>query len=220
MPVVLPRRPVKSRTWQVSQATANWLANLGASPNSLSVYGMIAGLGGGISLALTSYWGDAQRWLWLAGAFAIQIRLQANLFDGMVAVQTGRASRLRELFNEVPDRVSDTALFVGAGYSYGGDPQLGVWTALAAMFTACVRTTGKTAGAAMVFCGSMAKQHRMAVLTIVCLGCTFRLPPAPDHSGQSLGIVTLGLWLIMAGSLITAVRRLAIIAAQLRVTTQ
>ncbi len=43
---------------------------------------------------------------WLAGALLVQLRLLANLYDGMVAVLRQIASPVDELFNEVPDRVS------------------------------------------------------------------------------------------------------------------
>ena len=178
--------------------------------------GMIAGLAGGLALGLihgSTVW---DRILWLIGAVAIQLRLQANLLDGMVAMQTGRTSRIGELFNEVPDRVSDTALLVGAGYAIGSEPLIGLWAALAAMLTAYIRTTGKTAGAPMDFCGPMAKQHRMAVLTIVCLANVAGCSHLTWGGGLSMELVSLGLWIILIGSMITAVRRLIRISAFLR----
>ena len=215
-PVAGDRRPVKSRSWRTSQATANWLAVRGISPNGISVMGMIAGLAGG--LALGSIHGSTvwDRILWLVGAVAIQLRLQANLLDGMVAMQTGRTSRIGELFNEVPDRVSDTALLVGAGYALGGEPLIGLWASLAAMLTAYIRTTGKTAGAPMDFCGPMAKQHRMAVLTIVCLANVAGYSHLTWGGGLSMELVSLGLWIILIGSMITAMRRLIRISVFLR----
>ena len=57
--------------------------------------------------------GDAARaraspWLWLAGALVIQLRLLANLLDGLVAVEGGRGSATGALYNELPDRIEDT----------------------------------------------------------------------------------------------------------------
>ena len=43
--------------------------------------------------------------LFLVAAVCVQLRLLANLLDGMVAVGSGQASRIGELYNEVPDRV-------------------------------------------------------------------------------------------------------------------
>jgi phosphatidylglycerophosphate synthase len=80
-------------------------------------------------------------------AVGVQLRLLANMFDGMVAIETGRTSAVGELYNEVPDRVSDTAVLVGAGYAAGGCPVLGYVAALLAVFIAYVRAQGRVAGA-------------------------------------------------------------------------
>ena len=91
------------------------------------------------------------------------------MLDGMVAVVSGRASKVGELYNEVPDRVSDAAVFIGAGYAWGGNVALGYVATILAIFTACVRAAGKIAGAPNEFCGPMAKQHRMLVITVACV---------------------------------------------------
>jgi phosphatidylglycerophosphate synthase len=199
------RRPVKSRSWKVSQALATWLVSKNCSPNLISVMGMAAGLVGGTALAATAGFRSMAAILYIIAALCIQLRLLANLLDGMVAIQSGKASRVGELFNEVPDRVSDTAFLVGAGFALGSDPQLGLWAALAAMATAYVRTTGKTAGAPMDFCGPMAKQHRMATLTVACLACSVLAVSYVKMSGT---VMTLALWVILVGSVITSIRRL------------
>jgi len=39
-----------------------------------------------------------------------------NLLDGMVAIEGGLKTPAGELFNDVPDRISDPLILVGAGY--------------------------------------------------------------------------------------------------------
>lgn len=211
------RRPIAARRSPIWQHTAKWLARLGVSPNGISVAGMCCGLAAGMALAATSLAGDWERFAWLAGAMFIQLRLLANLLDGMVAIESGRASPVGELYNEVPDRVSDTAILVGAGYAAGGNIVLGYLAACAALFTAYVRAMGKAAGAPQEYCGPMAKQHRMALLTAVALYCGLApgdwQPNWGDPPGQSL--VAAGLLVIALGSLLTAIRRLMRIAANL-----
>ena len=111
---------------------------------------------------------------------------------------------------------SDTAILVGAGYAAGGDPALGYLAACAALFTAYVRVAGKAVGAAQEYCGPMAKQHRMAILTLLAIYCG--LTPAdwqPTwHAGR--GLMAAGLAVIILGCLLTALRRLARIAVRLR----
>src|SRR4051794_29802427 len=112
------RRPIAARQWRASQWAAGWLARRGASPNGISVAGMVSGVGAGVALAATAWLepGSAsQRAAWLAGALLVQLRLLANMLDGMVAIECGRASPVGELYNEVPDRVSDVGTLVGLG---------------------------------------------------------------------------------------------------------
>jgi phosphatidylglycerophosphate synthase len=130
--------------------------------------------------------------------------LLANLLDGMVAVGSGHASRIGELFNEVPDRVADALILIGAGFSAGGTPALGYLAALMAVFVAYLRAFGGSVGVTGLFIGPMAKPQRMATVTAacVCSACGFRA-------------IDLALALIVAGSAVTSVRRVRRIAVQL-----
>ena len=130
---------------------------------------MIAAVVAGLLFA--SVPGLGQPWLaWLCGAVLVQLRLLANVLDGMVAVGRGVASPVGELYNEIPDRVSDTAVFAGIGFA-AGSPALGWAAALAAMATAYVRATGRAAGGGSDFRGPMAKQQRMALVTALAVFC-------------------------------------------------
>ncbi len=209
------RRPIAARRWPIWQKTAKVLAQRGVSPNGISLTGMGCGLAAGAALAATTSAGDWERLAWLIGAALIQLRLLANLLDGMVAIESGRASPIGELYNEVPDRVSDSATLIGAGYAVGGAPVLGYLAACAALLTAYVRAMGKAAGAPQEYCGPMAKQQRMALLTAVALYCALA-PAAWQPTWTGLGLVAAALLVIALGGLITALRRLARIAANLR----
>ena len=208
------RRPIAARDLGFFKALASRLAKAGVSANAISLAGMAAGLLAGAALALTARWEPAARALWAAAAAFIQLRLVANLLDGMVAIESGTASKVGELYNEVPDRISDTAALAGLGYAAGGDPVLGWAAALAAMFTAYVRTTGKGAGAPHDFRGPMAKQQRMALVTLLAL-----VGAAAPRAWQAVGGRSLVQWVllvIIAGSILTALRRLRAVARVLR----
>lgn len=204
------RRPIAARNLGVTQRMAAALVARGASPNGISVAGMLAGMVAGLAFAATA-WLPGAAWLfWLLGAVLVQARLMANLLDGMVAIGRGVASPVGELFNEVPDRVSDTAVLVGLGVA-ADCLSLGIAAALAAMLTAYIRTTVRAAGAPSDFGGPMAKQHRMALATALAVWCAV----IPGEAG--------GVWpmravlaVITAGSLLTAWLRLARGAAALR----
>lgn len=176
---------------------------------------MFAGVLAGAALAATAAFPTWERTLWLGGAAAVQVRLLCNLFDGMVAVESGRTSPVGELYNEVPDRVSDGATLVGLGFAAGSEPMLGFTAALLAQLTAYVRALGKAAGAGSDFRGPMAKQQRMFVATLTAL--YMGLAPASWRpEAISLQLPGMALVVIAAGSSWTAWRRLRDLAARLR----
>jgi phosphatidylglycerophosphate synthase len=218
------RRPIASREKTSSKRVASWMVKRGFSPNAISVAGMIAGVAAGIALALTA--DSPYAWaFFISAAVLMQLRLLANMLDGMVAVESGLASPVGELFNEIPDRVSDTAMFIGAGYALGGHPELGYIAACLALFVAYLRAQGSVAGAHQEFCGPMAKPERVFTLTLLALLCGI-LPSAwqqqivnisvGDLSG---GLISWGLLLVILGMALAAIRRLQRISRALRKET-
>ncbi len=211
------RRPIAVRRWSIFHSAAAILARWGISPNAISIAGMVCGIAAGVSLALTSQLtGWPLSFAWLASALLIQLRLLANLLDGMVAVEYGKASAVGELYNEVPDRISDAAVLIGAGYALGGEVTLGYLAACVAMFTAYVRAMGKAAGAASEFCGPMAKQQRMFTITVLAIYAGLAPVHLQPTDAAGHGLMAAGLLLIIVLGMATAIRRLLRIAAQLR----
>jgi phosphatidylglycerophosphate synthase len=196
------RRPLKSRGSSTVRATAAWLAAHGVTPNAISAASMLfAALGGGAmllaGLVVDSAAGQAA--LLVGAAGAIQLRLLCNLLDGLVAVEGGLRTPDGELFNEVPDRVSDAILLVAAGYA-AQLPELGWAAALLAALTAYARALAGALSLPQDFCGPMAKPQRMALLTLACLVAA--AGPEREALIAALAVVT-------AGSALTALRRLA-----------
>lgn len=203
-PTVQPdRRPIASR----STAWAKWLAaRLAASavtPNQISVASMaFAAMGGSLILI-----GGGPAWV--AAAFCVQGRLLCNLLDGMVAIEGGKSSAVGALYNEFPDRVADTVLLVPLGYA-AGLPWIGWAAALLAALTAYVRVFGGALGLAQSFAGMMAKQRRMAALTLGLLA-----QAVEQFWWGSAYSLTITAAFIAAGSLHTCWSRTAAIARQL-----
>ncbi|HEV2435153.1 MAG TPA: CDP-alcohol phosphatidyltransferase family protein [Verrucomicrobiae bacterium] len=217
MPLVaMERRPVFTRDWNISQQFAHWLIARNVPPNAISLAGMAGGIVAGLALAATHLppWTQV---LFLLAAAAVVVRGMGNLLDGMVAVGTGKASPFGELFNEIPDRVADIAILIGAGYAAGGTPALGFIAALVAVFVAYVRAEGKVTGAKQHYCGPMAKPGRMVVVLLISLYCGLTptsWQPAVQIENQSFGLMALGLVVIVFGGIITAFRRLQRIAGE------
>jgi phosphatidylglycerophosphate synthase len=183
------------------------LARAGISPNAISVFGVFAAIAAGLAWAATSAWPEQRVALWLIGLALVVVRILANTFDGMVAVEWGRASPVGMIYNEAPDRISDCALMLGAGYALGGSPELGWAAACIALFVSYVRILGRVAGAPMDFCGPMDKGGRMIVLMLTALYMAFT-PLAWQGLRSDLGVPALALTLICAGGMFTAARRL------------
>jgi phosphatidylglycerophosphate synthase len=156
--------------------------------------------------------GGGRAALLLAAAASIQLRLLCNLLDGMLAVEEGFKSKTGEIYNELPDRVADVFILVGAGYSvrdlaFGAT--LGWAAAVLALFTAYVRVLGGSLGVTQHFIGPMAKQHRMFTLTVATL-----LAAAEALLGMPPRAIRIGLAVIVAGSIVTTFRRARRVAAE------
>ena len=212
------RRPLASRDLKIIQRAATWLVSREVSANAVSLASI--GFAGLASLCLIgTAWthGLQARVLFVLAAGFVQLRLLANLLDGMVAVGSGKASPVGELYNEVPDRVADTLILIGAGFAAGGTPVLGYAAAPLAVFVAYMRALGSSLGAQALFIGPMAKPQRMATVTAACIysGCVPADWPGGLASG-AFGAISVALALIAVGAAVTAVRRLRRIAAQLK----
>lgn len=205
------RRPISARNSPYSQRVSTFLAQHGVSPNIISVASVVFAVGAGLSLIATSSNFPPRVW-WILTAVLIVLRLSANMLDGMVAMETGKTSAVGELFNEVPDRISDVVIFVSAGFAAGSSPHLGYITAILALFIAYVRALGNYMGVTQLFIGPMAKSHRMFTLTAFCL-CNAVIPAA----WQLPSLLTWGLLIISAGSVITIIRRVQCIAKRMGV---
>ena len=199
------RRPLASRDLPFFKTLAAGMARAGISPNAISFASIVFAICAGLAFTGTHHLtGWPLRLHWLGAAFFIQMRLLANMLDGMVAVEGGRGGPTGELWNEAPDRVADAAILMGAGCAAGGEPWLGFGAALVAVFVAYVRALGASVGAGQIFIGPQAKPHRMFVLTVAAIVSLF------------LPAMKVALWIVIVGGVITAWRRLARIAAFLR----
>jgi phosphatidylglycerophosphate synthase len=201
-----PRRVLATRNAVWARAIARRLAASGVRPNAVSVTGVGFALASGAAFWLSSAIArDGSAALLLTAAVCIQARLLCNLLDGMLAVEEGLKSSTGEIFNDLPDRVADVLILVGAGYgarqfAYG--LTLGWAAAVVALFTAYVRVLGRSLGLTQQFVGPMAKQHRMFTLTVVTLAAAGEaLVDMPSRA------IPAGLAVIVAGSFATAIRR-------------
>jgi phosphatidylglycerophosphate synthase len=201
-----PRRQLATRGSGWAVALARWLARRGLRPNTVSVLGIVFAAASGLAFAnVPNLDGGARAAVLVAAAAGIQLRLLCNLLDGMLAVEEGLKSKTGDIYNEVPDRLADIFILVGAGYAARDLPYgvtLGWAAALAAVLTAYVRVFAGSIGATQHFIGPMAKQHRMFALTVATLAAV-----ADTAAGFHARAIRIGLALIIAGAVVTAIRR-------------
>jgi phosphatidylglycerophosphate synthase len=200
------RRYLKFREFVFVQTIAQHLSRRRITPNQISIASIFFAALGSICFLQLPYTGSAGKGLLpILAAVFIQCRLLCNLFDGMIAIEGGKKTHSGELFNDMPDRISDALLIVSAGYAISiiswGDT-LGWCAALLAVMTAYVRTLAASLGAPVNFQGPMAKQHRMALLTAACLITALE----NSFAGQSYALLAAMIIMIL-GCFITLYRR-------------
>jgi phosphatidylglycerophosphate synthase len=215
METATSRRPLKTRERGWAKALALLLVKAHASPNVISILSVVFASGAGVALYFSGQTPPFERmWLLFLAAAGIQLRLLCNMLDGMVAVEGGRQTKSGEVFNDLPDRIADAILFICAGYAvweHAYALELGYGGATLAVFTAYVRMLGGASGLKQSFIGPMAKQQRMAVLTLACL-----LSPWETRFQFGSGsILWATLIVINIGCLVTIVRRTTRIVREL-----
>jgi phosphatidylglycerophosphate synthase len=206
------RRPIKTRSAWWAQMIARGLVRLGVSPNQVSVASVAFALIGAV-LLIGEARGCPSAVPFLLVAVCIQLRLMANMLDGLIAVEGGRQTKIGELYNEIPDRLADVAFLAAAGYaSHHGQWGIALgWSAsVLAVTTAYIRAIGARRGQPQDFCGPQAKPHRMFLLTVACiLAFVEKLADFPPR------ILFIFLIVINLGTLLTCVRRTVRLAHQL-----
>ena len=212
-----PRREIKSRDTVWAKTLASFIATkTNITPNDISIFSIFCGF-----IAFIGYCGYIcphipEKYYFILpiiGIIGIQSRLICNLIDGMVAVEGGKKSVVGDIYNEFPDRLSDTLIIVGAGIAGGTwlSVSLGLLAALLAMFTAYTRVLAGAIGATQKFLGPMAKQHRMALLTVASCLCIAE----PIYNNLHTYIFPTALVIIILGSIITVWRRVSYAANEL-----
>jgi phosphatidylglycerophosphate synthase len=212
------RRPLKTRQREWPRKLANRLVRLGLRPNEVSVlsifFAILTAIGFFVSRRVEPPIASA---CLVAAAAAIQLRLLCNLLDGLMAIEGGLKSTTGDIYNDFPDRISDSLTLIAAGYAIpatswlgSAGPALGWAASLMAALTAYVRLLGGAIGAKQYFMGPMAKQQRMGLLTFATL-----LAAVEQWFTTTPFALSLALVIIIVGAVITLLRRLNRIVADL-----
>ena len=218
------RRPIASRQQRWAPAMARALQRCGLTPNQISVASMAFALLAG-SAALGSRLVVEQsdqlglRILCLALLLiGILGRLLCNLFDGMVAIEGGMKTAAGEIYNDVPDRISDLLIIVPLGFAAAAhETASSLWLHLGwlagslAILTAYLRYLGAACGVGHSFLGPLAKQQRMALIITAATASMILEPWTLAYGSCFKG----ALLLLVSGTVLTSIRRLLAIASAL-----
>jgi CDP-diacylglycerol--glycerol-3-phosphate 3-phosphatidyltransferase len=141
-------------------------------------------------IAGSAFWiaGSNHLWLWLVPP-CVLLRLLLNLMDGQVARALALADTWGEVKNEFGDRVADTAIFLGLGFSCYADARLVALVLAVILMTSYLGVLSKALGGPRVYGGIFGKGDRMISLAL------FTLYPALSGNLTSfnlyLGVATL-----------------------------
>jgi phosphatidylglycerophosphate synthase len=194
------------------QAITIGLIRVGIRPNQVSIASIVFAFIGA-ALLISEVRGIGSAWPYILTAVCIQLRLLANLLDGLMAVEGGQKTKSGELYNEFPDRIADVAFLAAAGYASGhGEwgPALGWSASVLAVITAYIRAVGARHDLPQDFCGPQSKPQRMFLLTVACVFAFVE-----KWAGLPPRILFLFLVVINLGTFLTCIRRTIRLARQL-----
>ncbi len=156
------RRPIADAFRLTANVPVRICVRLGIHPDAVSYSSLVAS-----AAAAVCFWQSGKYpALLIPAALLCYVRLWLNMLDGMVALASGKASKRGEILNELPDRISDVLVFVGAAHSGLCAVLGGYWAAIFALLTAYVGMFGQALGVERQFAGVMTKPWRMVTLHV------------------------------------------------------
>jgi CDP-diacylglycerol--glycerol-3-phosphate 3-phosphatidyltransferase len=174
------------------------LIRAGISADTITGFGLLFALAAGTAIWFGRSGGG---WL-LIVPVAVFLRIAANALDGMVAVATGTTHPRGEVFNETADRVADVAIFLPLIAVPGIEPALVTAAIAVVLVTSTLGIAARAAGGPRIYAGVMGKADRMLVIGIAAVLAYL--------TGDTNTVFTVALWIVLAGSAVTFVTRIAV----------
>lgn len=192
------------RRWQPMRRIALALTSLGVTSEMVAILGMILGILAGFSFMFTGESANPAL-LWLAGMLCCLVRIACINLDSLLYHPHTKPVAEEIFVNELPERVSDAVTIIGFGFAANSNSWLGLATALAAIFSAYVRSLGVIKGAGKKFAssGPMTRVHRLILITVTSALMITSIPK--DHF--STPIPQIALWVMLFGCLATILIR-------------
>ena len=158
------RRPISNLFRRMAYGFVDYCVEKGIHADTISYFSVIFAIIAGVLLYLSSY----KPFLLLIAPLFYLLRGYCNMADGMVALKANKASYRGEVINELPDRISDTLIYLGLGLSMFANINLVYWVIFGMLFVSYIGVLGKAVGARRQYGGIMSKPNRMYVLCVAC----------------------------------------------------
>ena len=189
------RRPIADLFRKTAHAAVRGAVRARIHPDVFSYLSIVSA-----AAAAWCFWRSRQTPVLLLAAIAFAfLRLWLNMFDGMVALAAGKASKRGEIINDLPDRASDVLIFAGVAHSGWCNPFVAYWVAIMAVIVAYVGLFGQAVGVQREFSGVMAKPWRIVVLAIGAIATYIALRTGKPVLYGGWTIIDWANFLILAG---------------------
>jgi CDP-diacylglycerol---glycerol-3-phosphate 3-phosphatidyltransferase len=214
----------RQRVRDLATPIATALGRLGLTPNALTLIGFAGTCVGAVAAA--------NQWWFSAGVLVLAFGI-FDLFDGTLARATGQATKLGAFLDSTFDRAGESIVYIGVaiGLLASGFRE-GAILATAAMGAAFMvsytraksESLGFTPGNGMASVGLMPREVRLVILSLGLILAPEPIYAVPPPGAACAGVcdfpqggtVTLALFLIAAGSVITTIQRILHVRAQAR----
>ena len=173
LPAILSMIPAQESRrrgrWQPMRLAALSLLRMGVAGEVIAISGMIFGIVAGVCFLFTS---ETERpsLFWLLALACCVLRILALRIEGFMRVSS--PENLEDDYQqELPERVSDAVTLIGFGFAAQSSPWLGLASALAAIFSAYMRSVGVNRGATQkeAASGPMTRVHRLLLLSLTSI---------------------------------------------------
>ncbi len=160
---------LKKRFEEVITGTVKPLADIGITPNIVTVSGLVVSFA---AAACYVYWRTAAYLLPLAGLLILLSGI-LDAVDGVIARTTGKVTVFGGFLDSVSDRYSDALVI--SGLILGGlcDPIWGLITLSGSLLVSYTRAKSESLGIPMAAVGFAERAERMILLALLTFGATF-----------------------------------------------
>jgi archaetidylinositol phosphate synthase len=147
------------------------LANLGFTPNTLTVMGLLTST---VSASVYLHW-QSNRLNLVYAAILILVSGFIDAIDGALARKTGNVTSFGGFFDSIADRYSDALIISAVVISGLSNPIWGIAALIGSLMVSYTRSRSEAAGVSMLAVGLAERAERMMLLVVITFVAYFRI---------------------------------------------